>query len=111
MRLIHSLAGNPFTMAFQSFRWNRHVTIRIVYEMRVNIVTLHQRAFYSREDYNKDKKCVVTPILLYFHNNAALWFQWAKEAHKRFTDVLFTCRFFSVKEGGRASFRCIFLGN
>ena len=48
--------GNSFTMAFESFRWNKDVTIMVVYEMRVNIVALHQRAFYSREDYNKDKK-------------------------------------------------------
>lgn len=53
--------GNSFTTAFESFRWNKDVTIMIVYEMRVDIVALHQRAFYSREDYNKDKKYILTP--------------------------------------------------
>lgn len=63
----------------------------VVYEMRVNTVALHQRAFYSRKDYNKERKCIVTPILLHFHNNATLWLQWGKESGRRFTDVLFMC--------------------
>lgn len=98
-------------MAFQCLRWNKDVTIMIVYEMRVNIVALHQRVFYSKEDYNKDRRCIVTPILPHFHNNAALWLQWGKESGETFTDVLFIGRYFSVKEGGRASLRCISLGS
>ena len=39
------------------------------------------------------------PILLHYHNNAALWLQWGKESDERCTDVLFMCRFFSVKMG------------
>lgn len=73
----------------------------IVYEMTVNIVALHQRAFYSREDYNKDRRCIVTPILPHFHNNAALWFQWGKESGERFIDVLFMCRFFQCQRRGK----------
>lgn len=87
----------PIHHGLESFRWNKDVTVTIVYKMRVNIVALYQRAFYSREDYNKDRKCIVTPILLHYHNNAALRLQWGKESGKRFTDVLFMCRSFSVK--------------
>ena len=89
----------PIHHGLESFRWNKDVTVTIVYKMRVNTVALYQRAFYSREDYNKDRKCVVTPILLYYHNNAALWLQWGRESGKRFTDALFMGRSFSVKVG------------
>ncbi|KAI4534194.1 hypothetical protein MG293_015054 [Ovis ammon polii] len=70
----------PIHHGLESFRWNKDVTVTIVYKMRVNIVALYQRAFYSREDYNKDRKCIVPPILLHYHNNAALWLQWGKES-------------------------------
>ena len=45
----------PIHHGLESFRWNKDVTVTIVYKMRVNIVALYQRAFYSREDYNKDR--------------------------------------------------------
>lgn len=60
MRLTLPLHGNPFTMAFESFRWDKNVSIKIVYEMRVNIVALPQRAFYSKEITTKTGGCCDT---------------------------------------------------
>lgn len=98
--------GSPFTMAFQCFRWNKDVTIMIVYEMRVNKLALHQRAFYSREDYNKDRRCIVTPILPHFHNNAALWLQWARN-QERDLQMFYLWADFSVSKKGEGLLQVI----
>lgn len=98
--------GSPFTMAFQCFRWNKDVTIMIAYEMRVNKLALHQRAFYSREDYNKDRRCIVTPILPHFHNNTALWLQWARN-QERDLRMFYLWADFSVSKKGEGLLQVI----
>lgn len=97
----------PHSLQVLQIGWERHYSDSLWNESKYSV--LASETFYSREDNNKGRECMVTPILPYFHNNTALQLQWGRNQARELWMLPLYVQILRSQRRGRGSSEVCFL--